>query len=27
MMLYPDPQTEQESELNRRVDIKIIAIE
>jgi outer membrane protein OmpA-like peptidoglycan-associated protein len=27
MMLYPDPQTEQESELNRRVEIKIIAIE
>jgi len=27
MMLYPDPQTEQESELNRRVEIKIIALE
>jgi outer membrane protein OmpA-like peptidoglycan-associated protein len=27
MMLFPDPQTEEESELNRRVEIKIIAIE
>jgi hypothetical protein len=27
MMLFPDPQTEEESELNRRVEIKITAIE
>lgn len=27
MMLFPDPQTEEESELNRRVEIKIIAID
>jgi outer membrane protein OmpA-like peptidoglycan-associated protein len=27
MMLFPDPQTEEESELNRRVEIKIISIE
>jgi flagellar motor protein MotB len=27
MMLFPDPQTEEESELNRRVEIKIVAIE
>jgi len=27
MMLFPDPQTEIESELNRRVEIKIVAIE
>jgi hypothetical protein len=26
-MLFPDPQTEEESELNRRVEIKITAIE
>jgi flagellar motor protein MotB len=27
MMLFPDPQTEEESELNRRVEIKIISID
>jgi flagellar motor protein MotB len=27
MMLFPEPQTEEESELNRRVEIKIIEIE
>ncbi len=27
MMLFPDPQTEEESELNRRVEIKITSIE
>lgn len=27
MMLFPEPQTEEESELNRRVEIKIIAID
>ena len=27
MMLFPDPQTEEESELNRRVEIKIVSID
>jgi flagellar motor protein MotB len=27
MMLFPDPQTEEESELNRRVEIKIVSVE
>jgi flagellar motor protein MotB len=27
MMLFPDPQTEEESELNRRVEIKIISLD
>lgn len=27
MMLFPDPQTEEESELNRRVEIKIISVD
>jgi outer membrane protein OmpA-like peptidoglycan-associated protein len=27
LMLFPDPQTEEESELNRRVEIKIISID
>lgn len=27
MMLFPDPQTEEESELNRRVEIKIVSVD
>ena len=27
MMLFPDPQTEEESELNRRVEIKILSVD